>query len=216
MQADAGAKTDGSPFIIAGHSAPGSGAHVSTRGEQSLSNLLNHANAETDVPTFASQAIRGLTAMLNQRGGAMTLRLDPPELGALRVQMTLVGGNVSAEFTAGSQQTQALLDRHMGALRQSLESQGLNVERLTVHAAPASSSSQHPSMRNDDGGANPQQHGQHSNNQHNAAGGESRGRRDDAQQQQQHTRQAIDPNAWSFASLMDEGLMASAFAGAAS
>ena len=55
---------------------------------------------------FASRVVRGLSAMVNQRGGVMTMRLDPPELGQLRVQMSLQAGVVSARFFA--EQGQAL------------------------------------------------------------------------------------------------------------
>lgn len=168
-------------------------------------------DAEAPADSFASQAIRGLSAMLNQRGGSMTMRLDPPELGAMRIHMTIVGGNVSAEFTAGSQQAQSLLDRHMATLRQSLEGQGLFVERLTVHATPLSSS-QHSAARQDADASGQQQ--QSWNHQHDAAGSESRGRRDhDAPWRQSSS---FDASEFSFDSLLEEDeFLASAAGGLA-
>ncbi len=88
---------------------------------------------------FSARIVRGLSAMVNQRGGVMNMRLDPPDLGALRVQMTIARGVVTAEFQATTQQAQALLERGLTGLRAALESQGLTVERLTVQlASPAS------------------------------------------------------------------------------
>ena len=88
---------------------------------------------------FSARIVRGLSAMVNQRGGVMNMRLDPPDLGALRVQMTIARGVVTAEFQATTQQAQALLERGLTGLRAALESQGLTVERLSVQlAAPAS------------------------------------------------------------------------------
>lgn len=165
---------------------------------------LNLLRADDDAAAaFPAQAVRGLTAMLNQRGGAMTMRLDPPELGSMRVQMTIVGGTVSAEFQPGTAQAAALLERHMPALRQSLENQGLSVERLNVHAPPQAS---HPASQQQSGNADAQGDRRHGGwgesgafHQHDAAGSESRGR------QGQDARQSSSPQragAISFESLL--------------
>jgi flagellar hook-length control protein FliK len=131
--------------------------------------------AEDD--SFTPQIVRGLHAMTNQRGGAMTLRLDPPELGELRVQMTIARGVVTADFHAGTPQAQTLLDKHMAALRHSLESQGLTVERLSVHAGATQHGQQH-AMTRDDSGSSQQQSNSSWSSQQDAAGSESRGRRE--------------------------------------
>lgn len=180
-----------SPVVLA---AGGPEAHLG------LSTRLFAQGDDSTPPSVASQASRGLTAMVNQRGGSMTMRLDPPELGQLRVQMTIVGGNVTAEFTAGTQQTQALLDRHITALRSSLESQGLTVERLTVHATTAASSQQ-MTFKHDDG-ANAQQQNQQWSNQHDAGGSESRGRREHAEHAPQRH---FDAGELTFESLFESG-----------
>ncbi len=89
----------------------------------------------------SSRIVRGLASMLQQRGGTMTMRLDPPELGQLRVQMSIARGVVNAQFTPTTQHAQQLIERNIATLRAALEGQGLNVERLTVQA-PAPSSGQ--------------------------------------------------------------------------
>jgi flagellar hook-length control protein FliK len=100
--------------------------------------LSNHPQAFTaDEAQFSSRVVRGLSAMVNQRGGVMNMRLDPPELGQLRVQMTIIRGTVSADFQAATPQAHALLEKNMVALRNALEGQGLTVERLAVHVAPS-------------------------------------------------------------------------------
>jgi flagellar hook-length control protein FliK len=131
-----------------------------------------------DDPAFGPQIVRGLNAMLNQRGGAMIMRLDPPELGQLRVHMSIVSGVVSVEFSAGSAQAQMLLDQHLPALRHSLESQGLSVERLTVHAANGQTQQGAMTARDGSGSNDQQQQSSSWSNQHDAAGSESRGRRE--------------------------------------
>ncbi len=120
------------------------------------------------------RVVRGLTSMLAARGGTMTMRLEPPGLGQLRVQMTIVRGTVTAQFQPATAEAQALLERSLGALRTALESQGLTVERLTVHAAPPSP----PARETADDQSNSQQ--QHASRHHADAGdGRSRGRGDD-------------------------------------
>ena len=97
-----------------------------------------------------SRVMRSLTAMMNQRGGVMNMRLDPPELGELRIQMVLGRGSVSATFEATNEQTQAMLNKNLSALRTALESQGLTVERLHVHINQGSGAQAQPEDASDD------------------------------------------------------------------
>lgn len=138
------------------------------------------ADNTEDDQRFPPQMVRGLTAMLNQRGGVMTMRLDPPDLGEVRVQMTLHQGTVAAEFQASTTQAQALLEKHMTVLRHALEGQGLTVDRLSVQISP----SQPQSMRDDNANNSANQGQSQQRFGHDAAGGESRGRHE--QQQQGH------------------------------
>ncbi len=136
-----------------------------------------NATADESSP-FASRVVRGLHTMLNHRGGSMTMRLDPPELGALRVQMTLRDGTVSAMFTATTARAHHLLKEHLGTLRASLESQGLTVERLTVQTTPSSANSNASDTtgRHDQSGS--QSDRQQAGQQADAGNGQSRGHRE--------------------------------------
>jgi flagellar hook-length control protein FliK len=132
----------------------------------------NATTSSSDEQTLTSRIVRGLSTMVHQRGGTMSMRLSPPELGALRVQMSIVQGNVTAQFTATTPQARALLEQNMGVLRTALEQHGLTVDRLAVHLSPSESNN---AARQDMSGQ--QQQGQTAH-QHNAGGGESRGRFD--------------------------------------
>jgi flagellar hook-length control protein FliK len=129
-----------------------------------------------DDEAFSGQVVRGLSAMMNQRGGVMNMRLNPPELGELRVQMTLARGVVSAEFQATTAQAHSLLERNLTSLRAALESQGLSVDRLHVHAMPAavSTSGRDDASNQWNSSQSPSQH----RSDHDAANGESRGRQE--------------------------------------
>lgn len=76
------------------------------------------------------QVLRGLRSVVQQRGGNLTLRLHPPDLGSLRIHVEMHNGVVSAMFQASSELVRNLLSRDMGTLRQALEAHGLTVERL--------------------------------------------------------------------------------------
>ena len=168
---------------VAGHpvlGGPQATLAASGPSEQPLLQTVTGMNAE-EAPT-TGRVIRGLTAMLQQRGGSMTMRLDPPALGQLRVQMTIAGGTVTADFLPATAEAQALLDRSIATLRSALESQGLTVERLTVHAAPSSTSTRETV---DDQSQQPNQSSRH---QSDAGNGRSRGRGDDPSQQDSPNR----------------------------
>jgi flagellar hook-length control protein FliK len=139
-----------------------------------------NASAASEDDQFSAQVSRGMTAMMNQRGGVMNMRLTPPELGELRVQMTLSRGVVTAEFQASTAQAHALLERGMMTLRAALESQGLTVDRLTVHGMTHAAGQS--SLRDETSGQGSSSQGSsHDRNSHDAAGGESRGRHEYAQ-----------------------------------
>lgn len=118
---------------------------------------------------FANKLIRGLTAMVNQRGGVMNMRLDPPDLGDLKIQMTISRGQVSAQFQVTTVEAQSMLEKSMSTLRAALESHGLTVERLHVQTP---NSAQTQDLRD----GSEQQQNQQARDQADAGGGQSRGR----------------------------------------
>ena len=122
--------------------------------------------ADADGDVNAARLARGLHSALQQRGGAITLRLTPPEMGTVRIEVQIRSGVVSAQFHAETAAAKSMLQGQLAQLRQSLESQGLSVERL---GAQTMSSSTSP-------GAQQSQGGQQGNSQDEAAhDGRSRG-----------------------------------------
>lgn len=103
---------------------------------------------------------RGLANAVQQRGGTVTLRLTPPEMGTVRIEMQLAGTNVSARFHAESASAQTLLTTQLAQLRSALESKGMSVDRLTVQplavATASSSASQSQSQSQGQGDAQQQ------------------------------------------------------------
>ena len=110
--------------------------------------------------------------MINQRGGVMTMRLQPADLGELRVQMSIVRGVVTAQFQAATAEAGTLLERSLSTLRTALESHGLTVERLTVTGPQTSGSA---SLREH---TSQEQTNQQQRDHADAGEGQSRGRHD--------------------------------------
>ncbi len=97
-------------------------------------------NAGDEEAVNGARLARGLRAAVNQQGGSVTLRLTPPEMGTVRIQLDLSGGTVTARFHAETDNGRQLLQQQLGQLRQSLESQGLSVDRLSVQTMSSSNS----------------------------------------------------------------------------
>jgi flagellar hook-length control protein FliK len=141
------------------------------------------AALEGEPHPSAQLAARGAALLANQRGGAITMRLEPSALGQLRIDLRVTQGAVLADFTAASHEARLLLEANLGMLRERLESQGLAVERITVHAgrgteAAAQSSPQNGHDARQEGADARSDRGERSGTRQDAAGGESRGRRD--------------------------------------
>lgn len=87
---------------------------------------------QTEADAAAAQIARGLGAAFRNKGGQLTLWLNPESLGKLRVQMTIDNGSISARFEATSEATKNLLNQNIDALRSALESRGLTANNIEV------------------------------------------------------------------------------------
>jgi flagellar hook-length control protein FliK len=96
----------------------------------------NHAKIVTAVRTS-----------LLPNGGAMQIRLDPPELGALQISINLRDGVMSASFETSNDQATRLLSHSLNQLKTVLESQGVSVDKLHVQQSPRN---EHSSNSNSD------------------------------------------------------------------
>jgi len=99
--------------------------------ETAQSAALSNLEKSPDDPN-AARIARGVQSAISQRGGTVRLRLTPPELGTVRIQLDMKDGVVRANLTAQSDSVRTLLNHQIGNLRHALEGQGLVVERLTV------------------------------------------------------------------------------------
>jgi flagellar hook-length control protein FliK len=83
------------------------------------------------------QVVMGLKGKLDARTGKAEIRLDPPNLGTVRVSVTLNDGQLTAEFQSASTLVRDLLKDNLDKLKTALQGQGVTVDRLAVDAPPA-------------------------------------------------------------------------------
>jgi flagellar hook-length control protein FliK len=88
--------------------------------------------AATNTPTI----INTIHTQLLPSGGAMSIHLEPPDLGPLQISVRMQHGVMSASFQTSSEQTTRLLTQSLSQLKTGLEAQGVSVERLHVERAP--------------------------------------------------------------------------------
>ncbi len=105
-------------------------AHAGAKGTAQVQAAYDGANVE-------AAASRGLMAAVQQKGGAVTVRLDPESLGSMRIRMELSGGVVRATIEVTNPEARDLLGSKLDSLRSSLEAKGLGVERLQVQLTSA-------------------------------------------------------------------------------
>ncbi|MEI8196376.1 MAG: flagellar hook-length control protein FliK, partial [Phycisphaerae bacterium] len=85
-----------------------------------------------DRQQLLDQVMAGLRTKIDARNGQAEIRLDPPNLGTLRVRIQMDNGTVSAQFFSDHSVVRGLLSENMDKLRSVLQSQGIAVDRLAV------------------------------------------------------------------------------------
>ena len=177
----------------AGRSSAGLAKPMSGSAEaQSLPNSsasLAPQDAETDPRRTAAGVARGLQALSAQKGGSLIMRLDPPNLGQVRMELNMEAGRVSVLITAAGDTARSLLRDNLGVLRHALEDRGFAVERLAVESTTKTSSDASTS-RNDRGDGQDARSGSESSDRQDAGGERSRGRRDHAPDRRSDQEQA--------------------------
>ncbi|MEM9063926.1 MAG: flagellar hook-length control protein FliK [Planctomycetota bacterium] len=134
-QAAAGAKAAGTPTISGIQPTNAARSQATGFGRAAPSTPSGRPDQTAALRT---QAINGLAAALRQKGGVVTLRLNPEGLGSLRIGMEVSGGKVTATLEATNDAARELLKGDLPQLRSALESRGLVVDRLTVATAERS------------------------------------------------------------------------------
>ncbi|MGQ9913445.1 MAG: flagellar hook-length control protein FliK [Thermogutta sp.] len=115
MRTDSGGTADAAQATDSGRAADGSPSNLDAAGRARFVQRV-------------AQAFRAA----NERGGHVRLRLHPPELGSLRVELKITDGVMSARMEAESAAARDLLAEHLPVLRQRLADHGIRVERFEL------------------------------------------------------------------------------------
>lgn len=109
---------------------------ASTMNLQSAQNATQTARTVANAPTTSarvlSQVEQGVFSALADGTKRLTLNLNPVELGAVSVILSSRNGEVSALLKPEKAETAAVLAQQADALRQSLEQQGIKVDKVDV------------------------------------------------------------------------------------
>jgi flagellar hook-length control protein FliK len=106
--------------------------------------------------------VTDIRAQLLPKGGAMQIRLDPPQLGALQVAVHMLDGVMSVSFETSNSEATQMLSHSLTQLKHVLESHGVSVDKLHVQQAPRNEQSSNNS--NDPDQQRDSRHGAHDDN----------------------------------------------------
>lgn len=106
---------------------------------------------QTDSDGVLARVARGLHNAIQQNGGTVTMRLNPPELGVLRIELEMNNGTASVRFQTEHTNVRELLNQQLHTLRQGLEGHGVSVERLDVQISSNASRENSFNQQGDDG-----------------------------------------------------------------
>lgn len=98
------------------------------------------ARAQAQPPDPTAQIQRGLAQVLRQRGGTLTMKLTPNELGEIKIALQMQQSRVTGTIDAQTVAARDLLKQNIDALKASLEQRGVTVDRLDVRLQGAAES----------------------------------------------------------------------------
>ena len=90
-----------------------------------------------DAPRMLEQLQNAVLKNAGQGQTRLTLQLNPEELGQLNVMLTVKGKELSATIRAENHEAAQVLGENLESIRQTLEDQGLKVQRLEVQTGLA-------------------------------------------------------------------------------
>ena len=128
----------GQPSLFDNTLAATSTAKTSTGGDpgQLQGTSAAHAGA---TPGSLNEEVRVLDQVLNQlslnRTGdknRVTIRLNPQELGEIKLELVMDKDHLKAQMVAQTRQVQEILEKHLPRLQEALQNQGIKVDQIEV------------------------------------------------------------------------------------
>jgi flagellar hook-length control protein FliK len=113
---------------------------------QSPAGRAGRAGSANQMPRIDATRFVGRVAKAvqtaHERGGPLQLRLSPPELGSLRLELQVQNGVLTAALETETPAARQVLLDHLPALRERLAEQNIRIERFDVDVRQESSSGQ--------------------------------------------------------------------------
>ena len=85
--------------------------------------------------TVVDQMISHFSVNNRLESGTVNLKLNPQELGELRMEIKITQDNIKAHIVAQTPQAQEMISQHLPRLREALEQQGLHLQQIEVTIA---------------------------------------------------------------------------------
>ena len=131
------------PFTLAPDEQPLFFAHQREAAAPTAAGAAGGESASLRLPsglivpdsTVMDQMLTHLSLQRRLASSTVHLRLNPQELGELRMEIKVEQDNIKAHIIAQNPQAQEMIDRHLPRLREALEQQGLHLQQVSVTLA---------------------------------------------------------------------------------
>lgn len=177
LTANAGSGTESISLtdVAPAHSIGRTASPTSAAPAQTVHQLLTAGEATTDVIGAAAKVLSATSTTGRQQ---VTLQLDPPELGHLRLEIRMNQQAMTLRVAAESHAVARLIENRLPELREALATHGIRVDRSDIVVNPPSSSESSGQQNQDGHRGAPQSHDgrpSHSDTQQGSAGHERSG-----------------------------------------
>ncbi len=127
-------KSDNSPIVndgginVKSASPSSSSLSASSANSQSASIVLDHDN----IPETLNRALNIIRSNVGLRQSRLTVHLNPPDLGRMRIDIKLVDSNLRVNIVTETIQARHILADRLDTLRTALERQNINIVRFDI------------------------------------------------------------------------------------
>lgn len=145
------AKVEPSPLLTPVDAAQAAASTLphSLRRHLELQGTTSHTASSSTSPVISDaqqarllQRVTRAFRMADERGGEVQIRLSPPELGSMKLEMSLSDGVLTAKLEVETQKAQQILLDSLPNLKERLAEQGIRIEKFDVNLPQRDSSGQ--------------------------------------------------------------------------
>jgi flagellar hook-length control protein FliK len=122
--------------------------------------LAQQQTTQGEAARNVERAVEVVRASAGARNSSITLRLEPPELGRMQMDVRLRSGVLTVRVEVDTAAAREMLSGRLGDLRQALQRHGITIERFDIEARPPAPHAQNSHTQDrqgaDPGGSHPQ------------------------------------------------------------